>query len=162
MSKPIQPTSGEKAPDFSGATDNSGEISLSDFKGKNIVLYFYPKDMTPGCTTEAIEFTAKMADFDKANTVIIGVSKDSAERHKKFREKQSLKIMLLADIEGKALDAYGAWGQKLLYGKTFLGIIRSTFLIDVEGNISRVWPKVRVKGHVDEVLEAAQLLCNKA
>ena len=159
MNKPKQPLAGEKAPDFSGITDNAGEISLNDFKGKNIVLYFYPKDMTPGCTTEAIEFTAKMAEFEKANTVIIGVSKDSEARHKKFREKQNLGIMLLADEEGKTLDAYGAWGQKMLYGKTFLGIIRSTFLIDTTGTIHHVWPKVRVKGHVDEVLKTAQDLC---
>ena len=159
MSKPIMPQAGDKAPNFSGMTDNAGEISLADFKGKNIVLYFYPRDMTPGCTTEAIEFTAKMAEFDKANTVIIGVSKDSVEKHARFREKKELNVMLLADEEGKTLDAYGAWGQKMLYGKTFLGIIRSTFLIDAEGNIAHTWPKVRVKGHVDNVLAAAQELC---
>lgn len=160
MSKPRQPIEGEKAPDFKAMTDSAGEVCRDDFKGKNIVLYFYPKDMTPGCTTEAIEFTAKKKKFEAANTVIIGVSKDSEARHKKFREKQNLDIMLIADEDGEVLEAYGAWGQKKLYGRTFLGIIRSTFLIDSDGNINRVWPKVRVKGHVDEVLEAAQALCH--
>ena len=158
MSKPIQPSEGDKAPNFKGLTDTEGEISLNQFKGKNIVLYFYPKDMTPGCTTEGIDFTALKSEFTKANTVVIGVSKDSEARHIKFREKHKLDILLLADENGETLEAYGAWGQKKLYGRTFLGIIRCTFLIDAKGIIKRVWPKVRVKGHAQDVLDAVKAL----
>lgn len=158
MSKPTQPEVGNKAPDFKGLSDTIGEISLEQFKGKNIVLYFYPKDMTPGCTTEGIDFTALLPQFENANTVVIGVSKDSEARHQKFRDKHDLKILLLADEEGNTLEAYGAWGQKKLYGRTFLGIIRCTFLIDSNGVVRRVWPKVKVKGHAQEVLDAVKEL----
>ena len=158
MDKPVAPKEGNMAPEFHGNCDKAGEISLSKFKGKNIVLYFYPKDLTPGCTVEANDFTALSDDFDKNDTVIIGVSKDTVEKHAKFRAKHDLNVMLLADTEGDTLTAYGAWGQKMMYGKTFLGIIRSTFLIDKEGIIRKVWPKVRVKGHAEEVLTAVKAL----
>ena len=149
---------GDKAPDFTLEGDGGTEISLSGLKGKNVVVYFYPRDMTPGCTTEAKDFTALKAGFDAANTVVIGISKDSPERHDKFVAKHDLKIRLASDPEGTSLDAFDVWKQKKLYGRTFMGIIRSTFLIDAEGVIREVWPKVRVKDHAQAVLDAAKEL----
>jgi peroxiredoxin Q/BCP len=142
---------GEKAPQFCLPNQDNVEICLRDLKGKWIVLYFYPKDLTPGCTTEACEFTEAMPDFESLDAVILGVSPDAPEKHRKFIEKKDLKITLLSDEEKKVLKAYGAWGLKKLYGKEYEGVIRSTFLIDPEGNIAAVWPKVRVKGHVEDV-----------
>jgi peroxiredoxin Q/BCP len=149
---------GLKAPAFSLPTDGGGQIRLADLKGKNVVLYFYPKDMTPGCTTEAIDFSGHGAAFKKANTVVIGVSKDSVERHDKFKAKHDLTVTLASDESGAMLEKYGVWQEKKLYGKVFMGIVRSTILINAEGKIAKIWPKVRVKGHADEVLEAAKAL----
>lgn len=149
---------GSKAPAFSMPQAGGGKIALKDLKGKNVVLYFYPKDMTPGCTTEAIDFTQAAKAFDKANTVVIGVSKDSVERHEKFRDKHDLSVVLASDEQSEICEKYGVWQEKSMYGKTFMGIVRSTFLIDGNGVVQKIWPKVKVKGHVDEVLEAAQAL----
>jgi len=149
-------TENQAAPDFSGSTDSAGDLALKDFAGKNLVIFFYPKDMTPGCTNEAIDFTRLKPDFDAVNTVILGVSKDSIARHEKFRAKHDLNCLLLSDEDGRMLEAYGAWGEKKLYGKTYMGIIRSTVLIDGTGKVRKVWPKVRVKGHADDVLTATK------
>ena len=145
----------DQAPDFSmPGSGDSGTLSLADFSGKYLVLYFYPKDNTPGCTTEAIEFTAQKQAFAELNAEIVGVSRDSVEKHDKFIAKKELGIVLGADIDGSVTEDYGVWVEKSMYGKTFMGIQRATFLIGPEGKIAEVWPKVRVKGHVEAVLEA--------
>ncbi|MGV8996547.1 MAG: thioredoxin-dependent thiol peroxidase [Parvibaculaceae bacterium] len=149
---------GAKAPAFSLPADDGSKVSLKDFKGKMLVLYFYPKDDTPGCTVEALDFTAQKAAFTRAGAVVVGVSKDTVEKHGKFRDKHGLKIPLLSDEEGAMLEAYGVWAEKSLYGRKFMGINRTTFLIDDKGVIARIWPKVKVKGHADEVLEAVKAL----
>ena len=148
----------EKAPGFTLPDQDGNDISLSDFKGKKVVLYFYPKDSTPGCTTEAVDFTGLKPAFEKADTVVIGMSRDSVRRHRNFMDKNDLEVILASDEEGKVIESYGAWGEKKMYGKTMMGIIRSTFLIDGEGVVRKVWPKVRVKGHAEDVLEAAKAL----
>ncbi len=152
------PEIGRKAPDFSLPDENGSVVSLDDFKGKKLVLYFYPKDSTPGCTTEARDFTARKPEFDAAGAVILGASKDSLKRHQNFISKQELKITLLSDEDGLLCDAYGVWVQKKLYGREYMGIERATFLIDQEGIIRNIWHKVKVKGHVDAVLEAVKAL----
>jgi len=152
------PEIGRKAPDFSLPDENGSLVSLNDFKGKKLVLYFYPKDSTPGCTTEARDFTARKQEFDAAGAVILGASKDSLKRHQNFISKQELKITLLSDEDGLLCDAYGVWIQKKLYGREYMGIERATFLIDQEGIIRNIWHKVKVKGHVDAVLEAVKAL----
>jgi len=144
---------GQKAPNFCLKNQDEVEICLKDLIGKWIVLYFYPKDNTPGCTTEACDFTNYLKDFEELDAVILGVSPDSCESHRKFIEKKDLKITLLCDEEKKVLKEYGAWGKKKMYGKEYEGVIRSTFLIDPEGKIAYIWPKVRVKGHVQKVKE---------
>ena len=149
---------GDKAPDFSASTDGGGTVSLKDLKDKKIVLYFYPKDMTPGCTAESCGFRDALPYFSKINAEIIGVSKDSVKRHNKFKEKYELPFMLAADEDGKMCEAYGVWQEKKNYGKTYMGIVRSTFLIDEKGKIAAVWRNLRVKGHVEKVLEEAQKL----
>ena len=149
---------GDNAPEFSASTDGGGTVSLKDLKDKKIVLYFYPKDMTPGCTAESCGFRDALPDFSKINAEIIGVSKDSVKRHDKFKEKYELPFMLAADEDGKMCEAYGVWQEKKNYGKTYMGIVRSTFLIDEKGKIAAVWRNLRVKGHVDKVLEEAQKL----
>ncbi|MEQ9520450.1 MAG: thioredoxin-dependent thiol peroxidase [Parvibaculum sp.] len=149
---------GQKAPAFSLPTDGGGKVRLADLKGQNVVVYFYPKDMTPGCTTQAIDFSALAPSFKKANTIIIGVSKDNVDRHDKFKAKHDLTITLASDEAGVMLEKYGIWQEKKLYGKTFMGIVRSTFLIDAEGKIAKIWPKVKVKGHAEDVLGVAQTL----
>jgi len=149
---------GAKAPAFSLPANGGKTVSLSDFKGKKVVLYFYPKDMTPGCTIEANNFSALADDFIKAGAVVIGVSKDSPERHDKFCEKHDLKIILVSDEDGKLCDAYDVWKQKSLYGRTFMGIVRTTYLIGKDGKIAAVWPKVKVKGHAGDVLDKAKSL----
>ncbi len=143
---------GDQAPDFTLPGDGGKDISLSDYKGQNLVLYFYPKDDTSGCTTEAIDFTANLAKFSKLDTAIVGISKDSAAKHDKFKAKHDLKIRLAADEELKTIKAYGVWVEKSMYGRKYMGIERSTFLIDADGKIAEIWRKVRVKGHVDAVL----------
>lgn len=147
---------GDKAPDFSLPRDGGDIVNLSDFSGKKLVVYFYPKDSTPGCTTEAIDFTNAKDDFSAAGAEIVGVSRDSLKRHENFITKQNLGIALLSDEEGKMTDDYGVWVEKKNYGRTYMGIERSTFLIDENGSISQIWRKVRVKGHVDAVLAAAK------
>jgi len=146
---------GDPAPDFVLPGDGGKAVRLKDFRGQKLVLYFYPKDDTPGCTIEAKDFTALAGDFKKAKTAVVGVSKDSPERHDKFCQKYALKVRLGSDADGKVLDAYGVWKEKSLYGRTFMGIQRSTLLIDQKGVVRAVWPKVSVKGHAAEVLEEA-------
>ena len=145
---------GSKAPDFSCAADGVRQVSLADYAGKKLVIYFYPKDDTPGCTTEAIEFTAKQDAFAAANTEIVGVSADSVEKHEKFKTKHNLGVTLLSDPDQKMLEAYGVWVEKNMYGRKYMGIERATFLVGEDGKILNIWRKVRVKGHVDAVLEA--------
>ncbi len=149
---------GDLAPDFTLPTDNNGEFTLSALRGKNIVLYFYPKDSTPGCTTESKDFRDLADDFKKTDTLIFGVSKDSVKSHDKFKEKYCLPFPLISDEEGKVIETYGVWKEKSMYGKTFMGIERSTFLIDKEGKLNKIWRKVKVNGHAAEVLEASKLL----
>ena len=149
---------GKKAPAFNGVTDGGGKIALKDLKGKKVVLYFYPKDMTPGCTTEAEGFRDAIKDFEKANAVVIGVSKASGKRHENFKAKHDLPFSLISDEDGKICEAYGVWQKKKNYGREYMGIVRSTFLIDEKGKITEMWENVRVKGHVDKVLAAAQSL----
>jgi len=144
---------GDNAPDFSMPSDGGGTVTLSDFKGRYLVLYFYPKDNTPGCTTEAVDFTALKDKFSALNAEIIGVSRDSIKKHDNFIAKKELGIILGADLEGKVTEDYGVWVEKSMYGKTYMGIQRATFLIGPNGKIAEVWPKVRVKGHAEAVLE---------
>ncbi|GGE78236.1 thioredoxin-dependent thiol peroxidase [Priestia taiwanensis] len=143
---------GTVAPHFNLQGSNGENISLTDFKGKNVVLYFYPKDMTPGCTTEACEFRDFHSAYEEANTVILGVSPDPFEKHQKFIEKHGLPFLLLVDDKQEAANAYGVWKLKKNFGKEYMGIERSTFLIDAEGKLVHEWRKVRVKDHVAEVL----------
>jgi peroxiredoxin Q/BCP len=149
---------GAKAPAFTLPRDGGTTVSLEDFKGRNLVLYFYPKADTPGCTKEAIAFSGARAAFAKAKTEILGVSMDQVAAQDKFKSKHKLKIALGSDESKAMLQAYGAWGEKSMYGRKFMGVIRKTFLIDGAGRIVRIWPKVRVPGHAEEVLEAARAL----
>lgn len=146
---------GAPAPDFS-MESNNGPIRLADFAGRMLVLYFYPKDDTPGCTREALDFTALAQDFEEAGAAIVGVSKDSVERHAKFTAKHGLAPILASDPEGATIEAYGAWVEKSLYGRKYMGIDRSTFLIDANGKVAALWRKVRVTGHAQAVLQAAK------
>jgi len=145
---------GDKAPAFSLEDQSGKTVKLSDFKGKTVVLYFYPKDDTPGCTREACAFRDEHSALRKAGAVVLGVSPDSGASHAKFAGKYDLPFPLLADNGHAVSEKYGAWGEKSLYGRKFMGIIRSTFLIDGSGKVAHVWPKVKVDGHVDQVLEA--------
>lgn len=149
---------GQKAPNFTLPDETGEEVSLKDFLGQKIVLYFYPKDSTPGCTTEAIAFSALKDDFAKAGTIILGASKDSVKRHQNFIAKQNLTVKLLSDEPGKLCEDYTVWVQKKLYGREYMGIERATFLIDEKGVIREIWRKVKVKGHAEAVLEAAVAL----
>jgi peroxiredoxin Q/BCP len=149
---------GDKAPNFTAPADGGREVSLAQFAGKPVVLYFYPKDDTPGCTKQAIGFSELADDFAAAGAVVIGVSKDTAAKHDKFRDKHGLKVILASDADGDVCERYGVWVEKSMYGKTYLGIERATFLIGADGKVARVWRKVKVPGHVEEVLEAARAL----
>ena len=151
-------TEGDKAPNFSMATDGDGTVSLKDLMGKNVVLYFYPKDSTPGCTTEACAFRDLMPDFSKVDAEVIGVSKDSIKRHDNFKAKYELPFLLASDADGDVCERYGVWVEKSMYGKKFMGIERATFLIDGKGKVRKVWRKVKVAGHAEAVLEAVQAL----
>ena len=148
---------GAKAPDFELAGP-AGPITLADFRGKALVLYFYPKDDTPGCTREAQDFTALAADFARAGVAVVGVSKDTVAKHAKFTAKYELGIPLGSDPEGVVIERYGSWVEKTLYGRQYMGIDRSTFLVGKDGRIARIWRKVKVSGHAAEVLKAAQSL----
>lgn len=149
---------GAKAPAFTLPRDGGTRVSLKDFKGRNLVLYFYPKADTPGCTQEAIAFSGLRAAFAKAGTEILGVSADPVAAQDRFKSKHKLTIGLASDETKKMLEDYGAWGEKSMYGRKFLGVFRKTFLIDSQGRIARIWPRVKVAGHAEEVLEAARAL----
>ena len=143
---------GDKAPAFTLPSDEGEAISLKDFKGKSsVILYFYPKDLTPGCTTEACDFRDWTSDFKKKKTVVLGVSRDPIAKHEKFREKYQLNFPLLSDENGEVCEAYGVWKEKSLYGKKFMGIERTTFLIDPQGKIKKIYAKVKVAGHAEAV-----------
>jgi peroxiredoxin Q/BCP len=144
---------GDKAPEFCLPNQDEVEICLRDLTGKWVVLYFYPKDNTPGCTTEACDFTAALPDFEGLDAVILGVSPDSPKKHRNFIEKKDLKITLLSDEDKEVCQKYGVWQLKKNYGREYMGVVRSTFLIDPDGKIAHVWSKVKVKGHVEEVKE---------
>jgi len=156
MAKAIE--EGKKAPAFSLALDNGETASLKSLAGKKVVLYFYPKDDTSGCTAEAIDFTAELPKFKRAGAVVIGVSRDTLAKHEKFRAKHGLKVDLGADEDGKVTEAFGVWVEKSLYGRKYMGIERATFLIDDKGVIRKIWRKVKVKGHAAEVLAAVKAL----
>ena len=145
---------GAKAPQFTLMDDKGKKFSLKDHLGKKVVLYFYPKDLTPGCTTEACDFRDNLARIKRKKALVVGVSKDPVERHEKFRDKYDLTFPLLADEAGKVCEKYGVWQEKKLYGKSFMGIVRTTYIIDEKGKIAHVFEKVKVKGHVDQVLES--------
>ena len=151
-------TEGTKAPPFHLPRDGGGMISLSDFSGKKLVLFFYPRADTPGCTKEAIDFTRLKGDFAKAGTEVLGISGDSLKAQERFRDKHKLEVPLISDEKHQMLEAYGAWGEKSMYGRTFLGILRTTVLIGADGHVARIWRHVKVDGHADAVLEAARSL----
>lgn len=155
---PTELAEGANAPAFKLPRDGGGTLSLADFNGRKLVLYFYPKADTPGCTREAIDFSKLRAEYQKAGVDVLGVSADPVEAQDKFKKKHGLGIPLLSDETHKMLEAYGVWGKKSMYGRTFMGITRATFLIGADGRIARIWPKVKVDGHADEVLAAAKLL----
>ena len=154
----ITPAIGTKAPAFNLPTDGGGKLSLSALKGKTVVLYFYPKDDTSGCTREAIDFNGMKDDFASAGAVVVGVSPDSAASHDKFKKKHGLDFPLIADEEKAMLEAYGVWVEKSMYGRKYMGVERTTFLIGADGKIARVWNKVKVPGHAADVLAAAKAL----
>ena len=149
---------GDKAPDFDLPTDGGGRVRLADLKGRPLVLYFYPKDDTPGCTKEAIDFAHAHSAFAAAGVAIVGISKDSVASHDRFKAKHELPFALASDESGAVVEAYGSWVEKSMYGRTYMGIERSTFLIDGQGTVRQVWRKVQVPGHVDAVLAAARNL----
>lgn len=149
---------GDKAPDFSLEADDGSQFRLADHKGGKVVVYFYPKDDTQGCTIEAIDFTKAAAAFAKAGATVLGISPDTVASHCTFRDKHGLAITLAADPELKAIEAYGVWAEKSMYGRKYMGVERSTFLIGPDGRIARAWRKVKVPGHVEEVLAAAEAL----
>ncbi len=142
---------GDKAPDFNLKDQDGADVNLKGLAGKWVVLYFYPRDNTPGCTIEAIDFTAALADFEKLGAVILGVSRDSTESHRRFIDKKELKVTLLSDPDHKTMNAYGVWQMKKMYGRESMGIVRTTFLVDPDGRVAHIWPGVKVKGHVDDV-----------
>jgi peroxiredoxin Q/BCP len=145
---------GQKAPDFTVTDDKGEKVKLSDFKGRKVVLYFYPKDDTPGCTREACSFRDGISEIKARGAVVVGVSTDSVESHRKFKQKFDLNFPLLADTDKKIVEAYGTWKEKSMYGKTYMGIERTTFVIDEQGKIARIFNKVKVDKHYDEVLDA--------
>jgi peroxiredoxin Q/BCP len=149
---------GQAAPDFELPRGGGGVVKLSELKGKSVVLYFYPKDDTSGCTAEAIDFSALKSEFEKAGAVVIGMSPDSVKSHEKFKTKHALDVDLVSDEDKNVLNAYGVWVEKSMYGRKYMGVERTTFLIDRTGTIARVWKGVKVPGHAKDVLEAAQAL----
>lgn len=153
-----EPVKGSEAPDFSLPGDGGGEIRLSDFRGKTVVLFFYPKNDTSGCTAEAIDFTALKPEFDALDTVLLGMSPDSPKSHDKFKNKHALTISLVSDQDKETLQAYGVWVEKSMYGRKYMGVERSTFLIGPDGRIAETWRKVKVPGHAQAVLDAVKAL----
>jgi thioredoxin-dependent peroxiredoxin len=151
MAKTLKP--GDPAPPFDLPTAGGGRVSLADLKGKRVVLYFYPKDDTPGCTQEALSFTEKAKAFAATKTAVVGVSRDSVAKHDKFAAKHGLELILASDEDGEVCNRYGVWVEKTLYGRTYMGVERATFLIDAKGRLTRIWRKVRVSGHVEEILK---------
>ena len=149
---------GDKAPDVTLQMTDESETKLSSFKGKPLVLYFYPRDDTPGCTKEALQFTELAKEFDKAGVKVIGVSKDPPAKHEKFIAKHDLAIDLATDADGSVTEAFGVWVEKNMYGRKYMGIQRATFLIDAKGKVEKVWPKVKVAGHAEDVLAEAKAL----
>ncbi len=158
LSKIAHPVVGTPAPDFSLPRTGGGEIRLSTLRPGKAVLYFYPKDNTPGCTLEALDFTRLAGDFARAGTTVIGISRDSLASHERFCQKHALGIVLASDESNSVCEEYGTWAEKKNFGRSYMGILRTTFLIDGDGRIARFWPGVRVKGHAEEVLAAAQAL----
>ncbi len=156
--KEIELKIGDEAPQFSLPKDGGDVIRLADFTGRPVVVYFYPKDDTAGCTSEAIDFSRLKPEFDKAGAAVIGISPDSARKHDKFKAKHELSIALAADEERKAIEAYGVWVEKQMYGRSYMGVERATFLVGRDGRIAAIWRKVRVKGHAEAVLEAVRSL----
>lgn len=154
MPTEIQP--GQPAPDFDLPAGNGGRVRLADLRDRQVVLYFYPKDDTPGCTKEAVGFSAQLDAFEAAGATIVGVSKDSAAKHGKFADKHGLRVLLASDAEGTTCEDYGVWVEKSMYGKTYLGIERATFLIGTDGVVREVWRNVKVPGHVEAVLAAVR------
>lgn len=150
MSKPLKP--GDPAPKFDLPAAGGGRVSLAGLKGRRAVLYFYPKDDTPGCTREALDFTEKADDFAAAKTALVGVSRDSVASHDKFAAKRGLNLQLASDADGETCEAYGVWVEKSMYGRKYMGVERATFLIDKTGRIERIWRKVKVPGHVADIL----------
>lgn len=149
---------GNPAPDFTISTDSGATVSLSDYRGGKLVLYFYPKAGTPGCTIEAHDFNRLRQDFSAAGTTVLGISPDPAKAIAKFRAKEGLEFPLAGDEQHAMLEAYGVWEEKSMYGKTYMGVVRTTVLIDAEGRVAQIWPKVKVAGHAEEVLAAAKAL----
>ena len=152
------PAAGDAMPDLALEGADGTTVRASDFHGRKLVVFFYPKDDTPGCTVENIDFSTLAGDFEKAGTWILGVSKDDPKKHQKFTEKYELKVSLASDMDGSVCEAFGTWGEKSLYGRKYMGIERATFLIDRDGTVARVWRKVKVPGHAEEVLAAAREL----
>lgn len=153
------PGVGDALPDIAMTTPDGGSVKPSDFRGQKLVVFFYPKDDTPGCTTENKDFSAMKADFDAAGVALLGVSKDTPAKHQKFIAKHGLTAPLASDPEeGGLSDALGVWAEKQMYGKTYMGMVRTTYLVDAAGKIAQIWPKVKVKGHAEEVLAAAKAL----
>jgi peroxiredoxin Q/BCP len=153
-----QPEIGQQAPDFDLPRDGGGSLKLSDLRGKPVIVYFYPKDDTSGCTTEGKDFSALLPEFQKAGATVIGISPDSAKSHDKFKAKHGLLVVLVADEDKRAIQDYGVWVEKSMYGRKFMGVERTTILIDRDGRVARVWNKVKVANHAAEVLEATKAL----
>lgn len=149
---------GDTAPDFDLPTDGGGRIRLSDHRGNPVVVYFYPKDDTSGCTAQALAFSERKGEFDEMQTAIVGISPDTEKQHDRFKEKHGLSITLAADEEKTAAEAYGVWVEKSMYGRKYMGVDRSTFLVDRDGVIAKIWRGVKVPGHVDDVLDTARLI----
>lgn len=145
---------GKAAPNFALPDQDGNRVQLKDFKGQSVVLYFYPKDLTPGCTQEACDFNDHLSKFRKQGAAILGISRDSVKSHKKFAEKHGLAFPLLADEEGQVTEAYGVWQEKSMYGRKYMGIVRTTILIDAKGKVAQIWENVKVKGHANELLKA--------
>ncbi|WP_339949890.1 peroxiredoxin [uncultured Albimonas sp.] len=152
------PAIGDAAPDFTLPRDGGGDVTLAGLKGKPVVIYFYPKDDTSGCTKEAIEFTGLGAEFEAAGAVVLGVSKDSVASHDKFKAKHELGVILLSDEDGAVCEAYGVWVEKSMYGRKYMGIERATCLVDAQGKVAQVWRKAKATGHAKAVLEAVRAL----